>query len=364
MDIAAWLRGLGLEQYAPAFRDNDVDGEVLPELTADDLISIGVTSVGHRRRLLAAIAALGTEPPTVARSVASATSDATSHPAIDAERRQLTVMFCDLVGSTALSSLLDPEDLREVIGAYHHTVAEIVSGFDGFVAKYMGDGVLIYFGYPQAHEDDAERAVRAGLAVIEAVGRLPARQDLRVRLGIATGLAVVGDLIGEGAAQERGVVGETPNLAARLQALAAPNTLVIGESDAPADWWVVRSRRHRTASARRICGASPGVAGARRERDVEPVRGIALGGDAARRSQRGNRAADPPLATGEERRRTGGADLRRAGDRQVAPDRGDRRRDRGPSRIPAALVLLAAPSGQRALPVHRATRTGRRLRPR
>ena len=139
-------------------------------------------------------------------------------------------MFCDLVGSTALSSLLDPEDLREVIGAYHHTVAEIVSGFDGFVAKYMGDGVLIYFGYPQAHEDDAERAVRAGLAVIEAVGRLPARQDLRVRLGIATGLAVVGDLIGAGAAQERGVVGETPNLAARLQALAAPNTLVIGEA--------------------------------------------------------------------------------------------------------------------------------------
>jgi class 3 adenylate cyclase len=230
MDVAAWLRGLGLEQYAPAFRDNDVDGEVLPELTADDLISIGVTSVGHRRKLLAAIAALGTEPPTVAQSAASATSDATSHPAIDAERRQLTVMFCDLVGSTALSTRHDPEDLRELIGAYHHAVADTVGRFDGFVAKYMGDGVLIYFGYPQAHEDDAERAVRAGLAVIEAVGRLPAQQDLRVRLGIATGLAVVGDLLGEGAAQERGVVGETPNLAARLQALAAPNTLVIAEA--------------------------------------------------------------------------------------------------------------------------------------
>src|SRR5690242_4679299 len=149
---------------------------------------------------------------------------------VDAERRQLTVMFCDIVGSTALSTRHDPEDLRELIGDYHHAVAETVGRFDGFVAKYMGDGVLIYFGYPQAHEDDAERAVHAALAVIEAVGRLRAREDLRVRLGIATGLAVVGDLIGEGAAQERGVVGETPNLAARLQALATPNTLVIAEA--------------------------------------------------------------------------------------------------------------------------------------
>jgi class 3 adenylate cyclase/predicted ATPase len=147
-----------------------------------------------------------------------------------AERRQLTVMFCDLVGSTALASRLDPEDLRDVIGDYHKCVAETIGRFDGFVAKYMGDGVLIYFGYPQAHEDDVERAVRAGLAVVEAVGQLSVRQDLSVRLGIATGLAVVGDLIGEGAAQERGVVGETPNLAARLQALAGPNQLVIPET--------------------------------------------------------------------------------------------------------------------------------------
>ena len=229
MDVPAWLHGLGLAQYAPAFRDNDVDGEVLPMLTADDLIGLGVTSIGHRRKLLAAIAALGTEPPTVAQSAASATSAPISAPISDAERRQLTVMFCDLVGSTALSTRHDPEDLRELIGVYHRAVAETVSRFDGFVAKYMGDGVLIYFGYPQAHEDDAERAVRAGLAVIEAVNHLPAREDLRVRLGVATGLAVVGDLIGEGAAQERGVVGETPNLAARLQALAAPDTLVIAD---------------------------------------------------------------------------------------------------------------------------------------
>jgi len=181
MDVAAWLCGLGLERYAPAFRDNDVDGEVLPELMSDDLISIGVTSVGHRRKLLAAIASLGAAPP--AATVMAAPCD-TPAPA-DAERRQLTVMFCDLVGSTALSSRLDPEDLREVIGAYHHTVAEIVSGFGGFVAKYMGDGVLIYFGYPQAHEDDAERAVRAGLAVIEAVSAMPMwfARSLRPRRG-------------------------------------------------------------------------------------------------------------------------------------------------------------------------------------
>jgi len=226
MDLAAWLRDLGLGRYVSAFRDNDIDAEVLLKLTAEDLISIGVTSVGHRRKLLDAIAGLG-----MAMRTAEVAGSAPGAPSpVDAERRQLTLMFCDLVGSTALSTRYDPEDLRELIGGYHRAVAETVGRFDGFVAKYMGDGVLIYFGYPQAHEDDAERAVGAALAVIEAVGRLPAREDLRVRLGIATGLAVVGDLIGEGAAQERGVVGETPNLAARLQALATPNTLVIAEA--------------------------------------------------------------------------------------------------------------------------------------
>jgi class 3 adenylate cyclase/tetratricopeptide (TPR) repeat protein len=226
MDVAAWLKDLDLERYVSAFRDNDIDAEVLLKLTAEDLISIGVTSVGHRRKLLDAIARLGMGVPT-----AVATAPAPGAPAQgEAERRQLTVMFCDLIGSTALSTRHDPEDLRELVGDYHRATAETVRRFDGFVAKYMGDGVLIYFGYPQAHEDDAERAVRAALAVIEAVGRLPAREDLRVRVGIATGLAVVGDLTGEGAAQERGVVGETPNLAARLQALATPNTLVIAEA--------------------------------------------------------------------------------------------------------------------------------------
>jgi class 3 adenylate cyclase/predicted ATPase len=149
-------------------------------------------------------------------------------PVSAGERRQLTVIFCDLVGSTALSARLDPEDLLEIIGAYHRAVAEIVAGFEGFVAKYMGDGVLVYFGYPRAHEDDAERAVRAGLGVIDAVGRLDVKSvELQARVGIATGLVVVGDLIGEGSAQEQSVVGETPNLAARLQALAEPNVVVI-----------------------------------------------------------------------------------------------------------------------------------------
>ena len=232
MDVEAWLQDLGLERYVPAFRDNDVDAEVLLRLTADDLRELGVTSIGHRRRLLDAIAVLAEgAPKPAAMPAATVTAAPRDAPApAEAERRQLTVMFCDLVGSTALSTRFDPEDLRELIGDYHRAVADTVGRFAGFVAKYMGDGVLIYFGYPQAHEDNAERAVRAALAVIEAVGRLPARQDLRVRLGVATGLAVVGDLIGEGAAQERGVVGETPNLAARLQSLAAPNTLVIGEA--------------------------------------------------------------------------------------------------------------------------------------
>src|ERR1700731_4708527 len=224
MDVAAWLQDLGLERYVPAFRDNDIDAEELRKLTAEDLISIGVTSVGHRRKLLDAIASLGMAVP-----AAVVTAPALGAPAqVDAERRQLTVMFCDLVGSTALSARLDPEDLREVIAAYHRAVDGVVARFDGFVAKYMGDGVLVYFSYPRAHEDDAERAVRAGLGVIDSVGRLDVQSiELRARVGIATGLVVVGDLIGEGSAQEQSVVGETPNLAARLQALAEPNAVVI-----------------------------------------------------------------------------------------------------------------------------------------
>jgi class 3 adenylate cyclase/tetratricopeptide (TPR) repeat protein len=227
MDIAAWLRGLGLEQYEPAFRDNRIDAEILPKLTGEDLKEIGVAAVGDRRKLLEAIAALRE-----AAAPLPALEEPPEVPVPQAERRQLTVMFCDLVGSTALSARLDPEDLRAVIGAYHRCGAAVIGRAGGYVAKYMGDGVLAYFGYPRADEHDAERAVRAGLALVEAVAGVDtvAGTPLQVRVGIATGVVVVGDLIGEGEARERGVVGETPNLAARLQALAAPGTVVIAAS--------------------------------------------------------------------------------------------------------------------------------------
>ena len=235
IEITSWLRGLGLEQYATAFVENDIDAEILPELTADDLIGLGVTSIGHRRKLLAAIGLLRASSPVSAASIPSIepvrqTGDADT-AASSAERRQLTVMFCDLVGSTALASRLDPEDLREVLAAYHAVVAEVVVKFGGYIAKYMGDGVLAYFGYPQAHEHDAEQAVRAGLALIDRVSRLECGPTaLASRVGIATGLVVVGDLIGSGEAQERGVVGETPNLAARLQEMAPANAVLVVES--------------------------------------------------------------------------------------------------------------------------------------
>jgi class 3 adenylate cyclase len=215
IEITDWLHGLGLAQYGPAFRDND--GEVLRRLTADDLRELGVASIGHRRRLLDAIAALGEGQITAERKPIPA--DAASS---EAERRQLTVMFCDLVGSTPLSARLDPEDLRGVIGAYHRCVAEIVEGFGGFVARYMGDGVLVYFGYPRAHEDDAERATRCGLALVDRMPQLDQAEELHARVGIATGLVVVG-----GEVVEHDVAGDTPNLAARLQALAEPDTVVI-----------------------------------------------------------------------------------------------------------------------------------------
>jgi class 3 adenylate cyclase len=229
MDVGGWLRRLGLEQYEAAFRDNEIDDRVLPSLTAEDLKELGVGFVGHRRKLLDAIAGLRAEAAAPAPlSDAPATAD---RPARDsAERRQVTVMFSDLVGSTSLSARMDPEDLREIIAAYQTCVADVVRRFGGFVAKYMGDGVLVYFGYPQAHEDDAERAVRAGLGAIAAVDALKLSAPLQTRIGIATGLVVVGDLIGSGEAQERGIVGETPNVAARLQGLAEPNTVVIAES--------------------------------------------------------------------------------------------------------------------------------------
>src|SRR5689334_15910235 len=188
MDIGGWLRGLGLQRYERAFRENEIDLRVLPELTADDLKELGVAAIGHRRLLLKAIAELAVRAGRAAAEDVPAAFAANA--TAEAERRQLTVMFCDLVGSTPLSTRFDPEDLREIVGAYHRCVADTVGRFGGFVAKYMGDGVLVYFGYPAAHEDDAERAVRAGLAVIEAVGDLAMPERLQVRLGIASGLVV------------------------------------------------------------------------------------------------------------------------------------------------------------------------------
>ena len=232
MDIVVWLRSLGLGKYEAAFRENDIDETVLPSLTDEHLKQLGVASLGHRVKLLDAIAALRSDASGKAPSLdaATASSAPSASPEDRAERRQVTVMFSDLVGSTALSARMDPEDLREVISAYQKCVAETVQRFGGFVAKYMGDGVLVYFGYPQAHEDDAERAVRAGLELVAAVGGLKTHAPLQTRVGIATGLVVVGDLIGSGASQEQAIVGETPNLAARLQGIAEPNSVVIAES--------------------------------------------------------------------------------------------------------------------------------------
>ncbi len=222
-DIAQLLEELGLGQYAQAFADNDIDVGVLSELTDADLKDLGL-SLGHRRKLLKAIA-----PLPQASAVSVEVPDAPSPDAPpEAERRQLTVLFCDLVGSTALSSQLDPEDMRDVLRAYQDACSSVIDRYEGYFAKFMGDGVYAYFGYPRAHEDDAERAIYAGLGIVETVGAL--EHDLRVRIGVATGTVAVGDIVGEGASEEANVVGEAPNLAARLQEIAEPNTVVIGET--------------------------------------------------------------------------------------------------------------------------------------
>jgi class 3 adenylate cyclase/predicted ATPase len=225
--IADWLNQVGMHEYTQRFAENAIDFEILTDLTDADLEKIGVTLLGHRRKLLRAIAALK-----AAEQVTSAPAATPVAPraADTAERRQVTVMFSDLVGSTALAARMDPEDLRELISAYHKCVAETVRRFSGFVAQYLGDGVLVYFGYPEAHEDDAERAVRAGLEVIAALSAIKTPALLQTRVGIATGLVVVGDLTGLGEGRESGIVGETPNLAARLQGIAEPNSVVIAEA--------------------------------------------------------------------------------------------------------------------------------------
>jgi class 3 adenylate cyclase/tetratricopeptide (TPR) repeat protein len=234
MDVADWLRTLGLERYEAAFRENEISNDLLHQLTAEDLKELGVAAVGHRRRLLAAIAALRSEGPSpgdpirLSSGLLSSPTRNLGSSETTAERRPLSVMFCDLVGSMALSSRLDPEDLREVIRTYQACVANTIRQFDGFIARYVGDGVLIYFGWPEARETDAERAVRAGLAVAAAVSAAPVSgETLHVRVGIATGLVVIGEPIGSGDSRQQTAVGETPNLAARLQGLAGPDQVVV-----------------------------------------------------------------------------------------------------------------------------------------
>jgi len=265
-------------------------------------------------------------------------------PQTEAERRQLTLMFCDLVGSTALSARLDPEDLRQVIGLYHACIAQIVSRFDGYLALYVGDGALIYFGYPRAHEDDAERAALAGLALIEVVGQLATPERLQIRVGVGTGLVVVGDLIGSGEAQQRFVVGETPNLAARLQAIAEPDTVVI-ESQ-------TRSLLGNLFALRAL--------GAHNLKGfAEPVQAwqvLGPGGTASRFEA----AAAVGAGQGRQRRRC--AALGRGRHRQITAHRGALGADRERASHPPAVFLLAVPHRQHALSDHRPDRAGGRLR--
>src|SRR6266545_1482016 len=230
MDIGGWLRNLGLGQYESAFIENAIDTDVLPELTEGDLEKLGIP-LGDRKRLIKAIKAMAGGSPNalITSEVGENAASGYSPIAAAAERRHLTVMICDLVDSTALSTRLDPEDMSAVIDAFQAACARITLASDGFLADFRGDGILAYFGYPRAHEDDAERTVRAALDIATAVARLKthAVEPLAVRIGIATGLVVVGDLGREGALWENALIGETPNLAARLQALAGPGTVVV-----------------------------------------------------------------------------------------------------------------------------------------
>ncbi len=276
-DFRDWLRANNLEQYAAAFEANDIDLDILGELDDRDLEQLGL-SLGNRRRLLKAIAARNAERAPLSSdngpSPPDKSSAAQESASSDAERRQVTVMFTDMVGSTALSAKLDPELLGGVIRRYQDAVAGAIGRYGGFVAKFMGDGVLAYFGFPSAFEDAAERAVRAAIGILSEVGaiEMPDGTHVQTRIGIATGLVVVGEIIGTGMAQERTIVGETPNLAARLQALAErglhPGQRIHPEiAGRP-----FRTHPHRRPRIERLCPPGPGLAGVRRSLVRKPLR--------------------------------------------------------------------------------------------
>ena len=307
--IAEWLASIGLGEYAHRFDENAIDLSVVGDLTEQDLKDLGVL-LGHRRKMLRAIAERKGD---VLRAPQTGAAPA---PRDGGERRQLTVMFCDLVGSSALSSRLDPEDLRSVIGTYHACIAEVIAQNEGVIARYMGDGVLAYFGYPQAHEDDAEQATRAGLALVEAVPNLQTdiRTELQVRVGIATGMVVVGDLTGEGAAREQAVIGETPNLAARLQAFAKPSTVLISESTHQLTDGHFEYRNLGPIALKGWAEPIPAWQVLRASGSGKPLRGTAQNSiDTAHRARRGDRVAVASLAARQARRRLRGRVDRRVG---------------------------------------------------
>ena len=309
-DLRDWLHKNNLEQYADAFEANDIDLDILPDLNEHDLEQLGV-SLGNRRRLLKAIAERDSkatsskvadlEPAKAAGLEPAKAADL--EPSPDAERRQVTVLFCDMVGSTALSGEVDPEVLGNLIRRYQDVTAGAIGRFGGFVAKFMGDGVLAYFGFPRAFEDAAERAVRAAIAILAEIGDIerPDGARLQARVGIATGLVVVGEIVGTGTAQERTIVGETPNLAARLQALAAPDTILISESTQNLLGGLFQLERGRRARIERVCPPGPGVARARRSRCREPLRRDPQRQYAAGRPRARDGADVRPLALGEFR---------------------------------------------------------------
>jgi class 3 adenylate cyclase len=359
MDVGSFLRELGLQQYEAAFRDNRIDVRVLPKLNAEDLRDLGVTLVGDRRLLLEAIVAL--REPTAPVGTGGANAVAAPIPAIggastaEAERRPLSVMFCDLIGSTALSSRLDPEDLREVIRAYQACVADTIRQFDGFIARYVGDGVLIYFGWPEARETDAERAVRAGLAVAASVSAtLAGGKPLHVRIGIATGLVVIGEPIGSGDSRQQTAVGETPNLAARLQGLAGPDQVVIDAATRRQIGGLFEFEDLGPVDLKGLPGSVPawrvlgeGAPESRFEAlrpDTTPLVG--------RDEEMG--AVAPALGAGEGGQRSRCADLCRTGRRQVPPRRGSGGAYQRRATHSTALFLLAAPSRQPTLSGNRA----------